>query len=136
MKKKFKMNKLFPAPIHSLVPSSAASSKKYKKSKIPRALREQVWIQKAGRVFDKKCAVSWCENLINAFNFQAGHNIPESRGGKTNIENLVPICDRCNFSMGAQYSIDEWSGMGSATASSPPKPEQPQVKKPWWLCFF
>ena len=144
MRKRFRMNKLFSSPIHPV--ESQSPFKKYKKSKIPKALREQVWIQKAGRVFDKKCPVSWCENMINAFNFQAGHNIPESRGGKTNIENLIPICDRCNYSMGNHYSIDEWSGIGSATASnalatpktgsSPPNTQAPPIKKPWWLCFF
>lgn len=136
MGKRFRMNKLFSSPIHPL--RSEGPVKKYKKSKIPKALREQVWIQKAGRVFDKKCAVGWCENMINAFNFQAGHNIPESRGGKTNIDNLIPICDRCNYSMGNHYSIDEWTAMSTVasqpTTAAPPPP--PPIKKPWWLCFF
>ena len=24
------------------------------------------------------------------------------------LDNLKPICDRCNYSMGANYTIDEW----------------------------
>ncbi len=82
---------------------------KAKKEKIPAALREQVWIQKAGRVFEKKCSILWCENTITAFDFQCGHNIPESKGGKTTLENLIPICSRCNLSMSDNYSIDEWN---------------------------
>jgi hypothetical protein len=55
----------------------------YKKTKIPVALREQVWINKMGRVFDGKCVINWCSNMISVFDFQCGHNIPESKGGKT-----------------------------------------------------
>jgi hypothetical protein len=38
-----------------------------------------------------------------------GHNIPESKGGKTTINNLIPICGDCNRSMGDRYTIDEFS---------------------------
>jgi 5-methylcytosine-specific restriction endonuclease McrA len=81
----------------------------YRKSKIPKALREQVWIQHMGRVFDGHCRVQWCKNTINVFDFQCGHNVPESKGGKTNMDNLIPICARCNNSMGSQFTIDEWN---------------------------
>jgi 5-methylcytosine-specific restriction endonuclease McrA len=80
-----------------------------RKATIPKALREQVWIQNIGQKFDSKCKVVWCTNRINAFDYQCGHNIPESRGGKTTLDNLVPICGRCNTSMGSQYTIDEWN---------------------------
>lgn len=81
----------------------------YAKCKIPKALREQVWLYHAGRVFDIKCKVEWCTNKINVFDYQCGHNIPESRGGTTNVDNLIPICGRCNISMGNNFSIDEWN---------------------------
>lgn len=83
--------------------------KKYKKKTIPKALREQVWIHYFGHKFSHKCYVKWCKNDINVFNFQVGHNIPESKGGKTNISNLRPICARCNLSMNNNYSIDKWN---------------------------
>jgi 5-methylcytosine-specific restriction endonuclease McrA len=85
--------------------------KKYKKKPIPSALREASWILKCGKVFEHKCNVEWCPNVINAFDFQAGHNIPESKGGPTNIDNLIPICGRCNNSMGDRYTIDEWNSI-------------------------
>jgi len=88
---------------------------KYIKKHIPRALREQVWIKYANNQFEMKCPITWCENKINAFNFQVGHNIPESKGGKTEIENLRPICSRCNLSMGNRYSIDEWTQLSAST---------------------
>ena len=81
----------------------------YTKKKIPKALREQVWIQKIGKKFEAKCKTTWCTNKINVFDFQAGHDIPESRGGTTDLENLVPICARCNLSMGSQHTFKEWS---------------------------
>ena len=81
-----------------------------KKAAIPRALREAVWIRYNGsRSFTCKCYVSWCPNHVTAFNFHVGHDVPESKGGATTIENLRPICDRCNLSMGNRYSIQEWS---------------------------
>ena len=87
-----------------------------KKQKIPLALREQVWILYLGdRQFKHKCNVKWCENMISPFNFEVGHNIPESKGGATNIDNLRPICSKCNKSMGNTYSIDEFSELSKRT---------------------
>lgn len=81
----------------------------YVKGKIPKALREQVWLTHMGQRFEAKCKVVWCKNRINVFDYQCGHNIPESKGGKTNLGNLLPICARCNISMGNEYTIDEWN---------------------------
>jgi hypothetical protein len=78
------------------------------KEKIPRALREQVWITHNGKKFESKCCIKWCSNTITVFDFQCGHNVPESKGGLTDITNLKPICSRCNLSMNDRYSIDEW----------------------------
>jgi hypothetical protein len=86
----------------------ALDEKKQKKDKIPKALREQVWIYYAKKHFEIKCPISWCNNKINPFDFHVGHNIPESKGGTLDINNLRPICSRCNLSMGAQYTIEEW----------------------------
>lgn len=79
-----------------------------RKTVIPKALREQVWIVNMDRVFESKCKTRWCTNKINVFDFQCGHNIPESRGGATTITNLVPICSRCNLSMSDTFTFDEW----------------------------
>lgn len=79
------------------------------KAKIPKAVREQVWRTWVGRKFEHKCLVSWCENIITVFDFETGHNIPESKGGTLAIDNLRPICAKCNRSMGDDYTIDEFS---------------------------
>lgn len=96
------------------------------KSTVPRALREQVWIAHAGRAFDHKCVVPWCKNTMTAFDFHVGHDIPESKGGATEIANLRPICARCNLSMGSQYSIQEWAQLS-----------RPHSRWPKWIrCLF
>jgi len=108
---------------------------KGRKEKITAALREAVWIQKMGKVFEAKCPVVWCPNRITVFDFQSGHNVPESKGGKTNIDNLLPICARCNVCMGDRYTIDEWSSMYMSLEK--PKPKL-LPKKTWWQrlkCF-
>jgi 5-methylcytosine-specific restriction endonuclease McrA len=117
----------------------------YKKKPIPSALREAVWIINCGRAFDHKCMVSWCPNIMSAFDFQAGHNIPESHGGPTNIDNLIPICARCNNSMGDRYTIDEWNAILGSQKPLHPLPQVPEkkvepvvVKKGWYRyvsCF-
>lgn len=83
-----------------------------RKAPIPKALREQVWLRDMGPRFKSKCKVRWCQNTITVFDFQCGHNLPESKGGKTDLSNLVCICSRCNLSMGNQYTIDEWNRKG------------------------
>ena len=60
--------------------------------RIPKALREQVWRVYNGNKFEAKCWVQWCENLVTPFTFEAGHNIPRSKGGTDDIDNLRPIC--------------------------------------------
>tara|TARA_B100000242_G_C43045658_1_gene488054 strand:- start:2233 stop:2751 length:519 start_codon:yes stop_codon:yes gene_type:complete len=84
-------------------------NKSYKKQKIPKKIKEEVWNQYFKKKYESKCYIKWCSNDINVFNFQVGHNIPESKGGTLSLGNLKPICDRCNYSMGAHYTIDEWN---------------------------
>ena len=84
----------------------------YRKKKIPKAVREALWIEHFKGKFEAKCKTTWCPNMITAYSFQAGHNIPECKGGATALENLVPICARCNLSVGSQYTFTEWCRLG------------------------
>ena len=86
-----------------------SKSPKSRKQTIPKALREQVWIHYNGETFTTKCYVNWCENDVNVFDFHVGHDKPESKGGKLDIDNLRPICARCNLSMGNKYTIQQWN---------------------------
>lgn len=81
----------------------------YKKGKIPTALKQNVWTYYIGTKYEAKCFVKWCNTIMTPFTFEAGHNIPESKGGATSLSNLRPICSSCNKSMGNRYSIDDFS---------------------------
>lgn len=85
---------------------------KFNKMSIPKALREQVWLHYIGKKFNTTCYVKWCKNEINVFDYHTGHDIPESKGGAMVLENLRPICSRCNLSMGNTYTIQEWMKLG------------------------
>ena len=117
------MLRKYPMTSRSKVSDILHNESPYRKTKIPKALREQVWLKSMGERFDGKCRVSWCKNRINVFDFQCGHNIPESKGGKTTLDNLLPICARCNISMGSQYTIDEWNTKFASRSN-------------WWTCFW
>lgn len=103
-----------------------AVTPKKRKATIPTAFREQIWLRDCGKAYESKCRVTWCQNRMTVWDFQAGHNIPESRGGQTVPDNLIPICSRCNVSMGNRYTIDEWNSL-----SQEPKP----LHKRMWCCF-
>lgn len=100
---------------------------KKKKKRIPKALRQQVWIEYFGKTFEHSCYVSWCKNMISVFTFHVGHDIPESKGGGLEINNLKPICAQCNLSMSDDYTIKEWDYIG--------KQKQKQKQKQKKSCF-
>lgn len=101
--------------LSSKVLVSAIKSGGRNKRSIPSALRQQVWKTHIGEKFNGKCVTRWCKNPINVFNYECGHDIPESKGGKTVLENLYPICRQCNGSMGNKFSIREWQELGRGT---------------------
>ena len=90
------------------------------KLRIPQKLREQVWIQSMGLKYQGRCKTPWCTNLISVFDFHVAHRVAESKGGPTILENLLPLCARCNTSMGSK-SYDEWLQFGSPKAKKPKK---------------
>uniref|UniRef100_A0A6C0BHL4 HNH domain-containing protein n=1 Tax=viral metagenome TaxID=1070528 RepID=A0A6C0BHL4_9ZZZZ len=111
-----------------------------KKKNISKKLKEEVWIKHFGEIFSAKCPISWCSHKITVFCFEAGHNIPESKGGRTAIDNLIPICGECNRSMGDRYTITEFSSLHEASKPTPPNtPTVHVVKKQNFfqrlLCF-
>ena len=117
-------------PRYKKKPKKAKRKKKYSKTKkkpIPKALREQLWIKYCGKTFEHKCFVSWCDNMINVFDYHVGHDNPESKGGTLSLQNLKPLCSRCNLSMSNNFTIKEWNNM-----MKPPKSNQ---KTKWFCCF-
>ena len=100
------------------------------KQKIPKALREQVWLHYIGKQYETKCPIVWCTNKINVHNFHVGHNIPESKGGTLDIKNLRPICSSCNLSMSDNYTIDEWNALQSYPSGAE------QDKQTGWMLWM
>ena len=77
-----------------------------RKQHIPKKLKNMIWDKYVGK--EKGIGYCYCCNEeIDSKNFEAGHIIPEARGGPTNAENLRPICSCCNKSMGTQ-NMDEF----------------------------
>jgi hypothetical protein len=102
-----------------------------KKKTISKKLKEEVWIKHFGETFSAKCPISWCSHKITVFCFDAGHNIPESKGGRTAIDNLIPICGECNRSMGDRFTILEFSAIHqSAKPTLPPTLPPPTPTPP------
>ena len=72
-----------------------------RKKSIPKTVKVDIWNLCVGK--DKRTALCICcnEKQISVEEFHAGHIIPESKGGATTTENILPICGMCNLSMGS-----------------------------------
>ncbi len=71
-----------------------------KRKSIPLTLKRKVWAHWIGEDIGKsKC---FCCKLseITQMSFHCGHIIAVSKGGNTTCDNLKPICQSCNSSMG------------------------------------
>lgn len=70
-----------------------------KKQKIPTRVRRDLWtfyFGTAGQSLCKCCG----ETEITPWTFVCGHITSEYNGGATELENLSPICQKCNEFMG------------------------------------
>jgi hypothetical protein len=73
---------------------------------IPLSLKKAVWNHWMGmNVGEAKCPV--CKiSLIYQMSFHCGHIVAKSNGGINTVDNLKPICQSCNSSMGNQNMND------------------------------
>lgn len=77
-----------------------------KKATIPKTIKQDCWKQYFGTSGEEKCLC--CNNkIITPFDFHAGHIISEFNGGNVTLDNLKPICGKCNRSMG-KMNMDEF----------------------------
>ncbi len=73
---------------------------------IPLSLKKAVWDHWMGMgEGEAKCPV--CKvTMIYQISFHCGHIVAKSRGGLNTVDNLKPICQSCNSSMGNQNMDD------------------------------
>jgi hypothetical protein len=80
--------------------ASEMAGKTFKKTKqrIPSVVRHDTWDKYYEEVNKTKCPVCNIRD-IKSSSFEAGHIVSEKDGGKATVDNLVPICGKCNKSM-------------------------------------
>jgi len=95
----------------------------YKKKSIPLSLKALVWNKYIGE--EKGVGQCQCcrKNIIKQISFHCGHIISERNGGSTTLNNLIPLCQTCNLSMGKQNMNDfvKKYGFHDETDNSLPK---------------
>jgi hypothetical protein len=69
---------------------------------IPKKIRQLVWNNYFGEEFGVGKCYCCKHTKINQMEFSCGHIISVANGGQTTPENLAPICQLCNNSMGTQ----------------------------------
>jgi hypothetical protein len=84
-----------------------SEKKKTRKTTIPPALRKKVWNKWIGEAIGKAKCLCCNHNDISQLEFACGHIVAEFNGGKTELNNLKPICKSCNSSMGTKH-MDEY----------------------------
>lgn len=108
MKRKMEEMKLDMEKQKSIFEQTLKSESKKEKNDTPRSvsksLKDSVWREYIGEEYNGSC---WCcSRDIDAHNFVAGHVEPWSKGGKTIVENLRPICLPCNSGMKDENMLD------------------------------
>jgi hypothetical protein len=75
---------------------------RYKKKSIPLVLKRRLWDKYFGE--QNGTALCPCCKLtqISTFSFHCGHIISERMGGSMILDNLIPLCQSCNSSMGTK----------------------------------
>lgn len=73
---------------------------------VPKIKRQEVWYNYIGDTIGKTKCFCCSLNDITQFEFHCGHIVAKSNGGDFSIENLRPICSKCNLSMGNENMIE------------------------------
>lgn len=81
-----------------------------KKNKIPKSIRNIVWDKHMGSEFKKGLCQCCKTERITFTNFQCGHITSEKDGGEIHVDNLIPLCQSCNGSMGTM-NLNKYKAM-------------------------
>ena len=77
-------------------------TEKAKKKSIPSTVKRLVWNKNIGEEIGKSKCYCCKTTYITQSSFHCGHVISEAKGGETIVNNLKPICQNCNSSMGSK----------------------------------
>ena len=72
------------------------------KKKIPKKIKDDSWDKYIGKEHGSILCICCNKTEIQQKNFIGGHIISEKNGGEINIDNIIPICNECNLSMGSK----------------------------------
>jgi hypothetical protein len=79
---------------------------RYKKKSIPLVLKRRLW----NKYFGEQNGIATCPccklSQISTFSFHCGHIVSERNGGLLMLDNLIPLCQSCNSSMGTKSYND------------------------------
>ena len=85
-------------PIKQMI-QKEIKQKRYTRKSIPKILKNLIWDTNIGE--EKGVGKCYCcGQKINSKHFEAGHIIAVKNGGTNTLDNLKPICDCCNKSIG------------------------------------
>lgn len=76
------------------------------REKIPKIKKQEIWHYYIGEEIGKTKCLCCSINFITQFDFHCGHIEAKSCGGDLSLENLRPICAKCNLSMGNENMIE------------------------------
>ena len=88
------------------VPPVAKPRKEKQKIPIPKVIKDEIWDYYIGNDVAQTLCPCCQKKPITMREFVAGHVLSEKNGGAITRENLVPICNNCNSSMGARHMIE------------------------------
>jgi 5-methylcytosine-specific restriction endonuclease McrA len=79
---------------------------KIRKRSIPSTVKRLVWHQHIGEEVGKAKCMCCKTTDITQLSFHCGHIVAEACGGDVSVDNLRPICQNCNSSMGTMNMND------------------------------
>lgn len=99
--KPIKKQKKIPNDTNAKTKTLIKTTKKTTKQKIAHVAKNKVWDKYIGK--EKGIGECYCcKKEIDSKHFECGHIVAEANGGSMEIDNLRPVCDECNKSIGTQ----------------------------------
>lgn len=92
-----------------------------RKKAIPKAVKKAVWDKYIGEEIGKHVCLCCEKTEITQMSFHCGHIVSEVNGGEINVNNLKPICESCNKSMGTK-NLEEFKKLLISDVQEEKKP--------------